>query len=258
MARRTRARKTGHWTPTRQRSAIRLDFWRLAADLRPVARRPLAAQVADQIRGKIVTRDLRPGQRIESSRKLALELRVSLPVLREALAALSYLGMIEVRHGVGIFVTRRPRSARVLRVSHRRAHRKELHALRAMIAAETAARAAARKRTDRQQLDLHMLLSERNRAVLAGEPDGFIRADLDLHTLVAGLAGSPLHAALERMAGVGVRTDMAGRARGLALDAELDELHRTLVDAIDASDADAARIAARAIAVAEGAGPDQG
>jgi DNA-binding FadR family transcriptional regulator len=60
------------------------------------------------------------------------------------------------------------------------------------------------------------------------------------------------------MAGVGLRTEMAGRARGLALDAELDELHRTLVDAIEASDAEAARIAARAIAVAEGAGPDQG
>jgi DNA-binding FadR family transcriptional regulator len=49
---------------------------------------------------------------------------------------------------------------------------------------------------------------------------------------------------------------MGGRARRLALDEDLDELHRTLVDAIDASDADAARTAARAIAIAEGAAPD--
>lgn len=253
---RKRLSKAGHWAPTRQRSAPRLDLWRLHANLYPAARRPLAAQVADQIRRRITTGDLRGGERLESSRKLAAELRVSLPVLREALAALSYLGMIEVRHGVGVFVARRPRAARVLRISHRRAHRTELHDLRATIAPEVAARAASRRRTERQRLDLHLLLQERHRAVLAGEPTAFVEADLDLHAFVAGLARSPLHAAVERMAGVGIRTDMTGRARHLALDYELDELHRTLVDAIDASDADAASAAARAIAVAEGAAPD--
>jgi DNA-binding FadR family transcriptional regulator len=40
------------------------------------------------------------------------------------------------------------------------------------------------------------------------------------------------------------------------LDGHLDELHRVLVEAIDASDAETARQAARAIAIAEGAAPD--
>lgn len=253
---RRRATKSGRWTPARRRSAARLDFWRLPAGLYPARRRPLAAQVADQIRRRITIGDLRPGQRIESSRKLATELQVSLPVLREALTALSYLGMIEVRHGVGVFVARRQPAARVLRVSHRRALRTELHELRATIAAEVAARAALHRRTERQQLDLHLLLQERDRSVLAGEPSAFVQADLDLHAFVAGLARSPLHATLDRMAGVGLRTDMAGRARRLALDGNLDELHRTLIDAIDESNADAARFAARAIAIAEGAAPD--
>lgn len=256
MAKRGRARKAGRWTPTRQASANRLDFWRMSADLYPTTRRPLAAQVADQIRRRISVGDLRPGQRVESSRKLALELRVSMPVLREALAALSYLGMIEVRHGVGIFIAQRYRAARVLRVSHRRAHMAELHDLRATIAVETAARAASRRRTVRQQLDLHLMLEERHRSVLAGEPAAFIQADLDLHAFVASVAGSPLHAALERMTGVSLRTDLAGRAKRLALDEELGELHRILIEAIDASDANAARKAAMAIAAAEGAGPD--
>lgn len=256
MVKRRRATKASRWSSTRKHSTRPLDFWRLPADLYPAARRPLAGQVADQIRRRISIGDLRPGQRIESSRKLARELQVSLPVLREALCALSYLGMIEVRHGVGIFVARRQRAARVLRVSHRRAHRTELHELRATVAAEVAARAASRRRTERQELDLHLMLQERHRSVLAGEPIAFIQADLDLHAFVAGVAGSPLHAALERAAGLGLRTDMVGRARRLALDGGLDELHRTLVDAIDGSDADAAREAARAIAIAEGAAPD--
>lgn len=228
----------------------------MSGDFYPAVRRPLASQVADQIRRGITNGDLRPGVRIESSRKLAQELGVSLPVVREALAALSYLGMIEVRHGIGVFVARRQIAARSLKVAHRRANRTELHQLRATIAAETAARAASRRQTARQQLDLHMLLQERRRSILAGEPDAFVQADLALHAFVAGIAGSPLHAALERMAGIGLVSDMTGSARRLAMDDELDELHDALVEAIAASDAGAARKAAVAIAVAEGAEPD--
>jgi DNA-binding FadR family transcriptional regulator len=240
----------------RRRRAPALDFWRLSANLYPAARRSLAAQAADQIRRRITTGDLRPGQRIESSPKLAAQLRISLPVLREALAALSYLGMIDVRQGVGVFVARQQSRSRVLRVSQRRARRGELHALRATLAAEAAGLAATRRRTDRQRLELHLMLEERRRAILAGEPAAFVRADLDLHAFVAGVAGSPLHAALERMAGLSLRSDLAGRARRLALDGHLDELHLVLVEAIDASDAETARQAARAIATAEGAAPD--
>jgi DNA-binding FadR family transcriptional regulator len=164
--------------------------------------------------------------------------------------------MIEVRHGIGVFVARRHVAARSLKVAHRRAHRTELHQLRATIAAETAARAANRRQSARQQLDLHMLLQERRRSILAGEPGALVQADLALHAFVAGIAGSPLHAALERVAGMGLVSDMTGSARRLAMDGELDELHDALVEAIDASDADAARKAAVAIAIAEGAEPD--
>jgi GntR family transcriptional repressor for pyruvate dehydrogenase complex len=253
--RRRRRKRQTHWNavPRRPRS---LDFWRLSADLEPVTRRSLAGQAADQIRRRITVGDLKPGQRIESSRKLAGELQISLPVLREALAALSYLGMIDVRQGIGIFVAQRQRRARVLRVSHRHARRSELHALRATLASETAAIAATRKRTVAQHLDLNLMLEERHRAVLAGSPTAFTRADLAFHALVASVAGSPLHAALEQMAGSALRTDLAGRARRLARDSGLAALHQTLVEAIDASDADAARLAARAIAAAEGAAPD--
>jgi len=58
------------------------------------------------------------------------------------------------------------------------------------------------------------------------------------------------------MAGIGLRTELAGRARRLALDGELNELHRTLVEAIDESDAEGARRAAKAIAAAEAAATD--
>src|SRR5499426_4787667 len=48
---------------------------------------------------------LRPGDRLPSERELIDILDISRPSLREALRALSMLGVIESRHGGGAFVT---------------------------------------------------------------------------------------------------------------------------------------------------------
>ena len=153
-------------------------------------------------------------------------------------------------------MAQRPPASRVLRVAHRKAQLRELHVLRATLAAEAAAQAAMRRRSAGQRLELFLQLEGRQRAMLEGSPTEFTRADLDLHNLVAGVAGNPLHAAIERVTGNALRTDLAGRARRLAFDPGLDDLHRSLLEAIDASDADAARTAAQAIATAEGMAPD--
>lgn len=213
-------------------------------------------QAADQLRRRITLGDLQAGQRIESARKLSRELRISMPVMREAIAALTYLGMVEVRHGVGMFVARRPRAARAVRAAARRADRAELHALRETLAAEAALRAASQRPSDGRMLDLHLMLEERSLSVHSGSPDRFTRADLDFHGALAAAAGIPLHAALERMVGTALWTDLAGRARRLAWDSSLTRLHRELVEAIEAATPEAAVAAARAVAVAEAAAPD--
>lgn len=210
-------------------------------------------QAADQLRRRIALGDLQPGQRIESARKLARELRVSLPTLREALAALAYAGLIEVRHGIGVSVARRPRASRSVRAAARRADRAELHALRATLAAEAAQRAASHRPSEGRMLDLHLMLEERTLAVHSGSPDRFTRADLDFHGTLSAAAGIPLQAALERMVGTALWTDLAGRARRLAWDPGLANLHRDLVDAIEAGSPEAAVAAARAVAAAEAA-----
>lgn len=179
-----------------------------------------------------------------------------MPVVREAIAALSYLGLVEVRHGVGMFVARRPRASRAIRSAARRADRAELHALRETLAAEAAARAASRRPDEGRMLDLHLMLEERSLSVHTGSPSRFTRADLDFHGTLAAAAGIPLHAALERMTGTALYTDLAGRARRLALDTSLTRLHRELVEAIEAGTPEAAVTAARAVATAEAAAPD--
>ncbi|HEY4767547.1 MAG TPA: GntR family transcriptional regulator [Candidatus Limnocylindria bacterium] len=232
------------------------NWWAHPADLRPVERRALSTQVADQIRRRITLGDLRPGGRLESSRTLALELGVSLPVVREGLAALSYVGLIEVRHGVGIFVARRPSAARLLRAAHRHGARTELQALRATFAVETAGAAARKRQTERRMRDLRVLLDERERAAWVGDPQDFTRADLELHSFISASAGSPIHAALERMSGTALWGDLAGKARQLAIDRDLAELHADLIDAIEERQPEAASAAAAAIAAREASAGD--
>src|ERR1700689_165111 len=70
------------------------------------AERPLPRQVYDGFRAAILRGELRPGQRVPSSRELATELRVSrFPVL-DAYAQLLAEGYFESRVGSGTFVSK--------------------------------------------------------------------------------------------------------------------------------------------------------
>ena len=74
------------------------------ATLRSVGRERLADRVAAEIREYIRTNDLHPGDRLAPERVLMQELGVGRSSVREALRALSALGLVEVRHGDGMYV----------------------------------------------------------------------------------------------------------------------------------------------------------
>ena len=58
-----------------------------------------------RVLGMVSTGSLKPGDQLPPERKLAETFNVSRPTLREALRALAVLGVVEVRHGGGIFVS---------------------------------------------------------------------------------------------------------------------------------------------------------
>jgi GntR family transcriptional regulator, transcriptional repressor for pyruvate dehydrogenase complex len=68
--------------------------------------RRLYRQIADQIRGLIRSGEFSAGSRLPPERDLARQLCVSRPSVREALIALEVEGLVEVRIGSGIYVTR--------------------------------------------------------------------------------------------------------------------------------------------------------
>ena len=92
--------------------------------------RRLYRQVADQIRTLIESGEFAVGERLPGERELAEKLGVSRPTIREALIALEVEGLVHIRMGSGIYVTRqrarslhlykpKPRSGRTIRTAAR-------------------------------------------------------------------------------------------------------------------------------------------
>jgi len=78
----------------------------IAPRIAPVVKREaLPEQIVRQLVGLVKSGHLKPGDRLPAERTLAEELGVGRPTLREALRALQLLGIVDIRHGGGVFVT---------------------------------------------------------------------------------------------------------------------------------------------------------
>ncbi|TKT78122.1 FadR/GntR family transcriptional regulator [Aquamicrobium sp. LC103] len=64
------------------------------------------AKISSFLREQLLTGQLKTGDFLLPERELAVRLNVSRPVVREALRALSMIGIVEIRHGVGTVVKR--------------------------------------------------------------------------------------------------------------------------------------------------------
>ncbi|MBB6249474.1 FadR/GntR family transcriptional regulator [Nitrospirillum iridis] len=71
----------------------------------PASGQRLYRHVADAIAADIRRGTYAPGQRLPSERDLAEKFDVSRPTVREAMITLEILGLVEARHGSGIYVT---------------------------------------------------------------------------------------------------------------------------------------------------------
>lgn len=106
-----------------------------------VAAQRLYEQVAEQIGGLIAAGEFRQGDRLPPERDLARQLRVSRPVVREAMIALELAGLVEVRTGAGTYV--KSAAPSLLRLSNSGPGPFELLAARRLVEGEVAALAAA-------------------------------------------------------------------------------------------------------------------
>ncbi|CAH2603538.1 FadR family transcriptional regulator [Rhodovastum atsumiense] len=153
------------------------------------------------LRERLLTGTLRPGDRLTPERELAAQLGVSRPILREALRALTALGIVEIRDRVGT-VVRRP-DLSVLNDFFTFALAQQGDAvddvMEARIAIECQAiRLAARRATLSDLARLQQALARISETI--GDPRVGSEADYDFHRAIVAAARSEalslLHEAL--------------------------------------------------------------
>jgi DNA-binding FadR family transcriptional regulator len=203
----------------------------------------LYRKIADSLAGEIESGKYKLGDRLPTERELAEQFGVSRPSLREALIALEMLGMIEARHGLGIYVTRTqlPLTAAAYDFE---IGAFELIEARRLFEGEAAALAATNI-DDEAIAELERLL------VLMGDEDEIHGEDADkeFHLTIARATGNgAIIATVENLWELRNRSPLARniltRARGMGLEPRIVE-HRRVLDALKARDPAGARQAMR-------------
>ncbi|MFF1283121.1 FadR/GntR family transcriptional regulator [Streptomyces sp. NPDC058299] len=200
----------------------------------------------EEIKAMIAEGRLEPGQRLPTERELAVLLGMSRSSTREAIRALTVLGVLEARHGSGIYVTaleagdlletfgvvaglsRGPRLVELLEV------RRSLES--------TAAALAAARITDEQLAAVEQHLAAMN---ATEDPEEVLTHDLAFHREIALAAGNATMAAI--LDGLSSRTFRARVRRGHQEDGALARTrseHAAIHRALAARDPEAARAAA--------------
>jgi GntR family transcriptional regulator, transcriptional repressor for pyruvate dehydrogenase complex len=199
--------------------------------LTPAPRRKLTETVAEQLVAAI--RELPPGTKVPSERELTKELGVGRSTVREALNGLAMLGIVEIRHGQGVFVSSEPAQMgepSSITAALERGVTNEFIEARLIVEVEVA-RLAARRRTDEDLARLEAALEEQ-RARLRGDLATLVDIAAHFHVLLADAAHNEvLSAMIESF--VGLMVERGPRVYGLEGFGEWDlQEHRGLYEAV--------------------------
>lgn len=209
-------------------------------DSRP-QRSPVFANTAVRIRELALVEGLDVGDRLPAERDLARRLGVSRTSLREALTALRIEGLIDVRHGDGMYLLRSPsETIPPITAELARAHpelpslgevRNSLEAL--------AAELAALRRDDADLAAMVEAIRLMDTAIRAGAPG--VEGDRAFHGAIVAAAGNPvLRELLESLSEGAAQIAAASLARAGQPPRSL-AAHRLILDAIIVRDAELAR-----------------
>lgn len=151
----------------------------------------LSTFLAQQVLSLIREGDLKPGDRLPSAKDLAARFSVATPTMREALRRLQATGVIDIRHGSGIYV-RRDRDR--LMLSNPAYGELESHTILQVLDARLLiephlAELAALRAAESDLTELRRALADAESA-LHFPDDRYIQANNDLHMAIARLSGN--------------------------------------------------------------------
>ena len=169
--------------------------------IEPIQRRKLSDEVFDRLKGMITSGSVQPGDLMPSERQLMERFGVGRPAIREAMQALSNLGLLTISHG---------ERARVTALTARAVTQQVDVAAQIMLATSPDSlghlkdarlffergmvRDAALKATVRDIDQLGDLIQVQRGAL--GDAEAFIAADMRFHAVIASISGNPIFAAV--------------------------------------------------------------
>ncbi|MGW1339998.1 FadR/GntR family transcriptional regulator [Kribbella sp. NPDC002412] len=213
-----------------------------------MSKRGLAHEVVEELKRRILSAEISPGDKLPAENSLVEEFGVSRTVVREAVSRLQAAGLVETFQGRGSFVLEVPERAAGLRQV--RSHRDVLELLEFRIGVEIeAAGLAAVRRTEHQLKAIERALDDFRR--IGDDPSRSVEADFAFHLKVAAAAGNRFYTDL--IDSLGPMMIMLPRTRLDPAYEMSDATHLTRVvleheniyAAIARQDPDAARAAAR-------------
>ena len=153
--------------------------------LQPLPRTSLTDQVVERLRDEIAGGHWPVGERIPAESKLMSALGVARGTLREALRALQYTGMLEIRRGDGTFVRARSEVPGALA----RSGAALSHVLEARVALEPPLARLAAERADEEDMSR---IAEALRLRDEADDEDWADADAAVHRAIAEAAGNPI------------------------------------------------------------------
>jgi GntR family transcriptional regulator, transcriptional repressor for pyruvate dehydrogenase complex len=199
-------------------------------------------KIIEQITDALLRGDIKPGERLPPERDLALQFSVSRTVVRDAVKNLAGRGILEVRHGSGIYVAADEKTvfARLDQVNLQDGLLRDLFEVRKVLETEAASLAAAR-RTERQVEHLRHIIHDAR--LHAGDPALASSRDADFHLTLAKASRNLI---LVKLMLTVLDLLAPTRERTLSINGRLEQSlreHERIVGAIAASDAAGARAA---------------
>ena len=209
----------------------------------------LSDQVADVMAAKIRAGRLAAGDKLPTEAAMVDQFSVSRTVVREALSRLKSLGLVESRQGSGVFVKKvsfSPLNFDTKSVASRQAVIQMVEVRRALEAEVAALAAQRRTKTDIKRI--HQSITQLDKAVAAGG-DGVLE-DVQYHLAIAEAARNPFLMGTLQYLGQflqgATRVTRANEARRDDFARQVRDEHAVIYLAIEASDAEAARLEAGA------------
>ncbi|WP_026328203.1 FadR/GntR family transcriptional regulator [Streptomyces sulphureus] len=227
-------------------------------DLRaPQRNASLSTQLVESLREHITSGAWAVGTRLPSEHELVGQLGVSRTTLREALRALTHLGLLEARAGDGTYVRAASELEAVLVRRAASSSADDVLELRAVLEEYAAGLAAARRSAD-DLVRLRALLAEADTAAESGSMPAIAEVDACFHRAVVRAGGNLLLAEVYDHLGGAITASLGGLPLDEDVLGEHVRLHQRLVEAIEHVDEAGARsIATQIVAMTRTGRPEQ-